>query len=174
MESVVGRLEGVLTVNADFIRGTATVEYDPALVTPQQIVEGINSQTFYRARLEEPNVATAILSIPGLTDQAAIDQINAAFDGIEGIRGGTAAPGTLTIEFDPDLVTAEALVAGINDRTSLEATLLSVQRPEPAERGVGISPQFFFRYGLWGALVAAVLYGGWRLARRRRSEAVRA
>lgn len=156
MESVAGGLEGVLSVKADFVRGTATVEYDSAKITPDQIVDGINTQTFYQARLPDLNVATAVLSIPALTDQPAADQLNLAFDGIDGIYGGEVAPGQLTIEFDPELLTAEGLVERINERTTLVAILESVDLP--SAKSPPLSLQSVARYGIWGAVAVGVLW----------------
>ena len=147
-------------MEADFVRGTATVEYDSAQITPDQIVEGINTGTFYRARLPDLNVATAVISIPALTDQAAADQLNVAFEDVVegGIFGGEVAPGQLTLEFDPEKVTAEGLVDRINQRTSLIAILDSVDLP--SAKSPPLSLQSVARYGIWGAVAIGLLWWG--------------
>ncbi|MFQ6057646.1 MAG: cation transporter [Anaerolineae bacterium] len=53
MESVLGRLDGVVSADANFVTGKAVVEYDPARVTPTQMVEAVNSGSFFRASLSE-------------------------------------------------------------------------------------------------------------------------
>lgn len=57
VERGAGCLEGVVSVEADYIQGTATVTYDPAQTSPEQIIVVINEQTFYRASLPEPGMA---------------------------------------------------------------------------------------------------------------------
>ena len=166
MENVLGGLDGVVDANADFVKGLATVSYDPARVTPAQMVEAINSGTFFRARLPEAQVATAIISIPALTDQAAADQLNTAFAGIEGIYGGEVAPGQLTIQFDPDQVTGETLVSRISERTTLTARLESVELPA-VEEEPAFSAQTLIRYAIWGVVVVVLLWGGWGFVRER-------
>lgn len=49
MESVLQSLEGVLSAKADRRSRTAVVTFDPARVTPEQMVQTINTKTFYRA-----------------------------------------------------------------------------------------------------------------------------
>lgn len=67
VERVAGRLEGVVSVEADYIQGTATVTYDPAQTSPEQIVATINEQTFYRASLPEPGMAIGSSSSGGIS-----------------------------------------------------------------------------------------------------------
>lgn len=62
VENILGSLDGVVEAKADYVKGLATVSYDPARVTPTQMVEAINTQSFYRAslpRLEETTVEVA-------------------------------------------------------------------------------------------------------------------
>ncbi len=63
MEDVLGSLDGVVDTKADFVKGTAVVTYDPSRVAPEQMVETINAQTFFRAGL--PN-AKEVTSRPNL------------------------------------------------------------------------------------------------------------
>ncbi|MCQ3979710.1 MAG: hypothetical protein DPW09_40340 [Anaerolineae bacterium] len=58
VENVLGSLDGVVEAKADFVKGIATVSYDPARVTPAQMVEAINTQSFYRASLPDPEKTT--------------------------------------------------------------------------------------------------------------------
>jgi len=51
VESVLGRLDGVTSADADYLAGKAVVEYDPQKTTPAEIVEAFNSQTFFQASL---------------------------------------------------------------------------------------------------------------------------
>ncbi|GIK37025.1 MAG: hypothetical protein BroJett011_08580 [Chloroflexota bacterium] len=62
VENILGSLDGVVEAKADYVKGLAMVSYDPARVTPTQMVEAINTKSFYRAslpRLEETTVEVA-------------------------------------------------------------------------------------------------------------------
>lgn len=63
MENILGSLDGVVDAKADYIAGSATVNYDPARVTPAQMVEAINTQSFYRASLPQAE------AVPGQASQ---------------------------------------------------------------------------------------------------------
>lgn len=58
MENILGSLDGVVDAKADFVKGIATVSYDPARVTPAQMVEAINTKSFYRASLPQAEAVT--------------------------------------------------------------------------------------------------------------------
>ncbi len=58
VENILGSLDGVVNAKADYVKGLATVSYDPAQVTPTQMVEAINTQSFYRASLPHLEEAT--------------------------------------------------------------------------------------------------------------------
>ena len=59
MENVLGSLDGVVNAKADFVAGMAVVTYDPARIAPEQMVEAINTQTFFRASLPSVEGSTA-------------------------------------------------------------------------------------------------------------------
>ena len=63
MENVLGSLDGVVDAKADYIAGSATVSYDPSRVTPVQMVEAINTRSFFRAGL--PAVEGAVVGTSG-------------------------------------------------------------------------------------------------------------
>jgi copper chaperone CopZ len=58
VEQVLKSLDGVVEAKADYVKGLATISYDPTRVTPTQMVEAINTQSFYRARLPRPEETT--------------------------------------------------------------------------------------------------------------------
>jgi len=58
VEQVLKSLDGIVEAKADYIRGLATISYDPTQVTPTQMIEAINTQSFYRARLPRPEETT--------------------------------------------------------------------------------------------------------------------
>lgn len=53
MENILSSLDGVVDAKADYIAGSATVSYDPARVSPAQMVEAINTKSFFRAGLSQ-------------------------------------------------------------------------------------------------------------------------
>ena len=59
MENVLEGLDGVVNAEADYRQGIATVTYIPEQVTPQQMVDAINDQTFFQASLPEVSSASS-------------------------------------------------------------------------------------------------------------------
>jgi copper chaperone CopZ len=59
VENVLKSLDGVVNAKADYVKGLATVTYDPAQITPTQMVEAINGKTFFRANLPRTEGVTA-------------------------------------------------------------------------------------------------------------------
>lgn len=58
MENILSSLDGVVDAKADYIAGSATVNYDPARVSPAQMVEAINTKSFFRAGLPQTEGGT--------------------------------------------------------------------------------------------------------------------
>lgn len=58
MENILSSLDGVVNAKADYIAGSATVSYDPARVSPAQMVEAINTKSFFRAGLPQTEGGT--------------------------------------------------------------------------------------------------------------------
>ncbi len=54
VESLLTGMDGITHATADHSSRTVTVTFDPARVNPQQMVQQINSQTYYRASLAPP------------------------------------------------------------------------------------------------------------------------
>ena len=179
METVLGRLEGVVAADADFRTGRAVVTYDPAQTSPEQIVEAFNGQTFYRARVaggesSAANVGTVVLSIPDLRDQTAAQRVTQALQPFQGaIRGGSLEVGRITIEYDPTQVKAEQLVEAIRQGTSYQVTLESLTGPEAQPSGSsGVADLIYTaigygKYVLWGLLGLGILWLSWRVIGRR-------
>jgi copper chaperone CopZ len=59
VRSVLTGLDGVTHAEADNTTETATVTYDPTRVSPQQMVQAINTNTYYQASLFDGPVPTA-------------------------------------------------------------------------------------------------------------------
>ena len=123
MESVVTDLDGVASANASFRKGTAAVVYDPSSVTPEQIAEQINSQTFYRARVASEFVKTATFKIPGLDSREKGVELERALTGLAGIVGGALNIESLTLDYDVREISPEQVVEIINRQTSFTASI---------------------------------------------------
>ncbi len=165
VERVVSGLEGVKSIEADFVRGVATVEYNPSLVSPSEMVAAINSQTFYRARLTGENMATAVLFVPDLLGEPGRGHIEAAFADVGGVREISGESGRFTVEFEPHRLTPGDLAQGFRERTGMEVTILSAHVPDSDNKQLSVRD--LLRYALWGAAVLAILWGGWRFAASR-------
>lgn len=59
VESLLTGIDGVTHAQAQLSSETVLVSYDPARVSPQHMVEQINSQTYYRAGLAPPPAASS-------------------------------------------------------------------------------------------------------------------
>lgn len=58
MENVLKSLNGVVDAKADYVEGLATITYDPARIAPDQMVEAINTRTFFQANVPHPEGIT--------------------------------------------------------------------------------------------------------------------
>lgn len=123
VESVVGTLEGVESVDADFRKATAVVTFDPSKVTAQQIAERINSETYYRARVVSEFVRTVALRIPGLDAQEEAEELARALRGLQGIEGGSVAIERLILDLDTRTISPQEVIETINERTAFTASL---------------------------------------------------
>jgi mercuric ion binding protein len=64
VRSVLTGLDGVSEAQADNDTQTATVTYDPARVTPRQMVQAINNSTYYQASLSDGSSPAAPSAAP--------------------------------------------------------------------------------------------------------------
>lgn len=122
MESVVTGLDGVESAKADYRKGTAVVVYDRSKLTPEQIANQINTQTYYRARVTSEFVKTARFKLPGLDSQEEAQKIELALSGVEGIVGGSLNVESLSLDYDVRETSPEQIVELINSRTSFTAS----------------------------------------------------
>lgn len=125
VESVLKSLGGVVAASADRGTRSAIAEYDPARVTPEQMVQAINSQTYYRAGIISENIKLVTLRIPGMTDQEKTQEVASALNNVEGIVGGTLQVEDVTLNYDRRIISPEQIVETINSRTSFTATVVS-------------------------------------------------
>lgn len=135
MESVVTGLDGVASAEASFRKNTAVVVYDPSKVTPEQIAQQINSQTFYRARvLSVPPefIETARFNVPGLNPRQEAIEWDRALSGVKGIVGSSLIIESFSLDYDVREISPEQLLDIINSRTSYTASIDTTVWEEPA------------------------------------------
>jgi len=162
VEAVLQSLEGVLEVRADRRAQSAWVVYDPARVIPAQMVQTLNSQTYYRAEVSAASVsqdrlwtksassrsvATAVIRVEGMTDNRTASRVTQALPQ-EGILDGSIdlQRSTLTLQYDPNRVSADEIVKTLTQNLPFTINLISVQRPSsgisPLAIGVGLAIVF--------------------------------
>lgn len=173
-------LPGIVEVTASYEQGTAVVVYDAAQVTPEQMAEAIRSATYYQ--VGEPVVgtpvprapgngvrpaanSTAVILVRGMTDNRAASEVLAAMGRPEAIADASVdlAASSVTVQYDGQHVSAETLVAVIDQGTPYEAELVSKSEgvedaTAPARTGDGSTgPNYalWISIGVGGAIVVA-------------------
>lgn len=111
--------EGVVEADASFIKGQATVIYDPEKTSPPALVKAINSQTLYRASLlEGGNFRTGARQI-ALRFETPLDlqrtwKIGMELKELQGVTDVNAlADGRVGITFDPQVVKAKKIISRV-------------------------------------------------------------
>lgn len=123
VEAVVSDLPGIASIEANYKTSTAVVTYEPGQVTPEEIVDRINTQTYYEARVTSEFIKTATFKIPGLDTQAEADEIGQALGELTGVVGGTLQIDSLTLDYDLREISPEQVVDMINNQTTLTASI---------------------------------------------------
>ena len=135
MESVLTGLDGVISADADQFTSSARANYDPSKVSPDQMAEAINSQTYYRAGVLSVPLAfieTARFIVPGLNPKQEAIEWDRALSGVKGIVGSTLLIGSFFLEYDVREISPEQVLDIINSRTSYTASIDTTVREEPA------------------------------------------
>ena len=187
------RLPGIIETKASYREGNVVVQYDSAAVTSAQIAETIAAETYYT--VGEPVVggefagdggrtnsgATAVIRVEGMTDDRTASLVTQSI----GVVGPAisdvsldVAGSTLTVVYDPDEISAEAMIDAINRGTEYKASLISMIRTGGAgvDDGVDYTPYVVLGIGaLFVAALAwpAVSWGRRQFARATPSRAAR-
>lgn len=118
MDAVLEGLKGVNDAKASFFTKLVQVEYDPEEISPEEMINALNSQTGYRASLPAPPPARLRLKVPGLVRPGQVFQLRRSLTRLEGVldadlRLGAASIGVgeATIDYDPARVSPEELKA---------------------------------------------------------------
>lgn len=181
------RLPGIISVKASYRQGNAVVEYDPAQVTPPEMVEAITSATYYQ--VGEPVVgtpfaqeqetggpegnSTAVIFVEGMADDRAASQVLAAMGRPEAIAAASVdlAAGTVTVKYDSSKVSAETLVSAIDQGTPYRASLVSKTEEDTGAPGEGTDYAPYVLIGITALFAAGLGWYGFSWGRRRLARA---
>lgn len=111
--------EGVVEVDASFIKGQAVITYDPEKTSPPALVQAINSQTLYRASLFAGRNFGAGARQIALQFEVPFDpqrtwKIGTELKELQGVSDVNAlADGRVGITFDPQVVKAKKIVSRV-------------------------------------------------------------
>jgi len=127
----VQRLDGILDVDARPLTGDLTVRYDPDQTTPDDIVAQVEAAGYDVDAPEDAGVEE--LSVPDMDCPSCANKVGNALDSVPGITDYDLQPttGTVTVTFDADTTTREAVVEAI------ESAGYEVANAEPAGGGTG-------------------------------------
>jgi len=137
VESVIKGLPGVLSAVANHFTRTAVVVYNPAKVSPEQMAERINSQTYYRAQVLSAFTKTVALKIPDMGTREAADRVTAALRVAPGIEGGTLNFERLDLDYDARKTSPQQIVALIKAGTGFAASVDLGPQSTSAPRSTG-------------------------------------
>jgi copper ion binding protein len=118
LESALKALPGVRSATADYEKGEAQVEYDPARVRLEKLVEAVKEAGF------TVEAATATIPIEGMTCAgcaASVHQALARRDGVKAVEVSVEKKHAV-VTFDPARLTLEQVADAIN-RTGFKAVL---------------------------------------------------
>jgi P-type Cu+ transporter len=111
VERTLGRLDGVSEANVNLATEQATIRFDPAALTPMQVLDAIKGAGY------EPVVAETELSVTGMTCAACSARVERALGRVEGVLAANVNLATerATLRYLPDVAPRERLVDAVRD-----------------------------------------------------------
>ncbi|MDF1524319.1 MAG: heavy metal translocating P-type ATPase, partial [Trueperaceae bacterium] len=111
VERALGRLDGVAEAAVNLATEQATVRFDPAALTPLQVLDAIKEAGY------EPVVAEAELSVTGMTCAACSARVERALGKVDGVLSASVNLATerATLRFLPDVAPRQRLVEAVRD-----------------------------------------------------------
>jgi copper chaperone CopZ len=137
VDSVATGMPGVISARASRITRTVVLAYDPSRVSPQQVADRINAQTYYRARVLSPYTKTVALRIPDMGTREAAERVTAVLRAAPGIEGGTLNFERLDLDYDARKTSPQQIVALITARTGFAASVDTASQSTSAARSTG-------------------------------------
>ena len=175
------RLPGIIAAKASYPDGNVVVQYDPSSVSPAQIADAIVAETYFTVgepvvggelaeRGEVVQGSTAVIRVEGMSDERTASLVTQSMGAVGPAISGVsldAARSTLTVSYDPEQVSAEALVDAIIRGSGLQASLLSTGSAGGDGGGAGSTDYTpYVVLGIAGLFVAALAWSGLAWGRR--------
>lgn len=121
VENVLRGLLGVQSASVALLQETAEVQYDPAVVTPQRMIETVEDAGF-EADLKPSSTPPALhevvkLQVFGMTCAACSGAVEKQVGGLEGVISVSVSltQGEAEVQFDPSRIAVEKITAAIDD-----------------------------------------------------------
>ncbi|WP_255198747.1 heavy metal translocating P-type ATPase [Halorarius litoreus] len=113
VETSVAKLPGVLTVDPQPTTGVLTVTYDPDVTDRAAIAERVEAAGYEVL----DDLTTLTLSVPEMDCASCAGKVENALASLDGVVEFDTRPtaGTVVVEFDPEHVDAERIVAAVED-----------------------------------------------------------
>ena len=136
IETALGGAEGVEAVSVNLALENASISYDPAVISPDEIKKIVTKAGYGAEEMKKPGASgQATLNLTGMTCSSCAGRIEAALNAASGVSEATVnlAIETATISFDPRLTSVDALVKVVEE-TGYGASIKDVQDDETAEK----------------------------------------
>ncbi|MEO6866403.1 MAG: heavy metal translocating P-type ATPase [Gaiellales bacterium] len=124
VEKSLAALDGVSAASVNFATEQAAVDYDPAVVSPKQLVAAVESAG-YSAQLPPAAATTSApigdqhleLPIEGMTCASCVASVEKSLAALDGVSAASVnfATEQATVDYDPAIVSPEQLVAAVED-----------------------------------------------------------
>ncbi len=137
IEKALEKRQGVTGANVNFATEKATVEYDPAKVSLEQLGETIKSTGYEPVGIERERTREVSLKITGMTCAACAAKIEKALSGLEGVKRTSVNPATekATVEYLPEIVTlldlrkaVQDVGYGVSEEEEVDKSLVEMQK----------------------------------------------
>lgn len=122
VERALGRVSGVEAANVNLATESASVQYDPALVQPQDLLAAVEAAGY------SAGTAAASFSVTGMTCAACVGRVERSLSRLPGALEASVnlATETATVRYSPQMLSEQDLYSAV------EAAGYGVQRPQEA------------------------------------------
>ncbi len=137
IEKALKKQPGIANANVNFATEKATVEYDPANVSLEQLGETIKSTGYEPVGIERERTREVSLKITGMTCAACAAKIGKALSSLEGVKRASVNLATekATVEYMPEIVTlvdlrkaVQDVGYGVSEEEEVDKSLVEMQR----------------------------------------------
>lgn len=116
IEKALQKAEGVLSAQVNFAMEKAYIEYDPAVISEETLLEVIN-KTGYQGELAEGNLTTVSFNISGMTCSSCAQRIEKSLNSNKGVAEANVnfATETVMVKYNPATVSLAELKKTVRD-----------------------------------------------------------